>query len=88
MTLKPAEFDKLKAHVDKTWTSSRCPMCDANDWGVSGTVHLPLQDMAPRSLTQMLMPTNCVPLVVQTCLTCGNTVFINMVVAGLCEGVE
>ena len=142
MTLKPAEFDKLKAHVDKTWTSSRCPMCDANDWRVSGTVHLPLQDMAPRSLTQMLMPTNCarmaktdatreaaqtrreaaeyqrrfvnirraaaaeqaeharkvaitekvtarcVPLVVQTCLTCGNTVFINMVVAGLCEGVE
>lgn len=78
MTLKPAEFDKLKAHVDKTWTSSRCPMCDANDWGVSGTVHLPLQDMAPC----------CVPLVVQTCLTCGNTVFINMVVAGLCEGVE
>ena len=59
MTLKPAEFDKLKAHVDKTWTSSRCPMCDANDWRVSGTVHLPLQDMAPRSLTQMLMPTNC-----------------------------
>ena len=79
-----ADFEIVALKQDRAWrdvriyVSSRCPMCDANDWGVSGTVHLPLQDMAPC----------CVPLVVQTCLTCGNTVFINMVVAGLCEGVE
>jgi hypothetical protein len=65
----------LKEH----WTKPRkCAVCSKETWGLSPNfAHL------PESLVGLHQAVRTIPLVVLTCRTCGNTLFLNAIVMGL-----
>lgn len=74
-------------HVNMTWKTKKCPMCGKRDWKVEGVVRLLINDYPS---TSALCTEDPVPLTLPSaafvCGKCGNTLLINLVLAGLAKG--
>jgi hypothetical protein len=78
----PDQLARLQAHVGKNWKSGGCPMCRSHTLSVQGRVDLVLRDIVSHRgeavPQQAALPTGAV-----TCATCGYTMLINLVFAGI-----
>ena len=79
MALEQATIQKIVEHLKRTWTVQACPMCRNNNWEIHGQVTLTLGATPGRASAagQIL------PCAVVICQVCGNSVIINLVVAGI-----
>jgi hypothetical protein len=77
--IDPAVAKKLVEHIQRKWKNG-CPMCGARTWDLSGFSNVGIKkDIGPSmALGGPALPCACV-----ICQTCGNTVLINLIVAGV-----
>lgn len=82
MALSPNEHQAVLAHVNRTWLTKLCPMCGANNWMLYGVIRMSLIDSTtPPNLWHNIYA-QTMPTAAMLCQNCGNTVLVNMVVAG------
>ena len=74
--------DKLIQAINMNWKNKNCPMCSENNWNVDTRMVSPvrLSDKGGIELGGQIMP-----LVAITCMTCGNTLFVNPLVVDSLE---
>jgi hypothetical protein len=79
VALDPATTQKLVEHLKRTWSVQVCPMCKQSHWQVHGQVMLSLGSTPghPSPAGQSL------PCAVVVCQACGNSVIVNLIVAGI-----
>lgn len=73
-------IEKLIKHLERKWSSNKCPMCGFIDWNFSGILYR-LRTYQDIGLVTAKLPT--IPIFPVTCGNCGNTVLINAIVAGI-----
>lgn len=71
---------KIVAHIHAKWTNG-CPMCGSRAWELGGFVNLPIAETL--NPAEILLGGPALPSTVVVCKNCGNTVFINLIVAGM-----
>lgn len=79
MALSQDQLQTLLNHINARWRNKACAICGVNNWTFNGPVSLSINP----ALNQMMIGGPQVPVAVATCRHCGNTVLINLVVAGL-----
>lgn len=86
MSLTDEQQSKVLAHLKETWRQHNCALCGANNWSVNGVVMLGLY--GEPQLTGKAVPIGgpSLPCAAVTCGTCGQTILINLVVAGAFDG--
>jgi hypothetical protein len=67
---------KVAEHLKKTWRTSACLLCGCTTWELHGHVTVLLADVPGGTSS-----TEGLPAVALVCQRCGNTVFMNLVVA-------
>lgn len=81
MKLDDKQREKLLKHLQEKWKPpATCPVCKSNTWDVSKEIY-ELREFQGGGL--VLGGSPIVPLVPVTCTTCGNTVLLNALVAGV-----
>ena len=75
MKLNKPLFEK---QIKKKWPTKVCPMCGCNTWTYDDTLCTPLT-LGPNN--SINLGGKIMPLVPVTCTNCGNTIFINALVA-------
>lgn len=80
MALTEAEQARLFQHINQKWRNKFCFQCSANTWSVDATVKLILGDSKP---TGIVLGGSFQPYATMTCTNCGNTLLINLIVAGV-----
>jgi len=78
VAFEAAKIQKIIEHIKNTWTVQSCPMCKQNNWEIHGQVTLSLGPSVGRSSAAG----QSLPCAVIVCQVCGNSVIINLVVAG------
>lgn len=68
----------LAAYINEKWANSNCRLCNQNKWSTEGYINLSISPNAGLVLGGPALPTVAV-----ICMNCGNTVFINALVAGI-----
>lgn len=76
MAVDEATRDKVTEHLKKTWRTAACLLCGCTVWELHGHVTVVLGDTPGATAA-----TEGLPSVAAVCQRCGNTVFINLVVA-------
>lgn len=76
MPLNATVIEQLLAHTKAKWKNHSCPLCFVNNWSVEG-VAVPLADGSRMWVDRSL------PSAALVCLNCGNTVLVNLYVAGV-----
>lgn len=83
------EERKLLEHVNAKWKDKGCAACGLNSWSIHGFVNLTI-DPRPRptvdiygGLGLMMGGAACLPSAVMICTSCGATLLVNLVVAGV-----
>lgn len=77
MAIDPTLKDTLVEHIKRTWRTPGCALCGCSIWELYGHLTLPLADGPGGAPTGDGLPTVAV-----VCQRCGNTVLVNLVVAG------
>lgn len=75
MKLNKLLFEK---HLNEKWSTKVCPMCGCNAWTYDDILCTPLT-LGPNN--SINLGGKIMPLVPVTCTNCGNTIFINALVA-------
>lgn len=75
MALNKSLFEK---HLNEKWSSKVCPMCGGNNWTYDDNIYTPLTLGINKSIN---LGGRILPLVAVTCSNCGNTIFVNSLVA-------
>jgi hypothetical protein len=70
--------DALTAHINRTWATKECLQCGLNNWAMHGYITLTIADTLGGIQGASILPTAAA-----VCQVCGNTVLINLVVAGV-----
>ncbi len=81
--LKPEQSKKYIEHLGKTAKDAKCQWCGENQWKPSDHYVVPLILTPAGEATLNNVP--LIPLMLNTCLKCGNTMFFNAVVAQVFE---
>lgn len=77
--------NRFEQHLNESWGNKTCPMCHSNQWSYDDTIFTPVIVDSNKS---MAVGGKFMPLVAVTCLHCGNTVFINGMVANAIDDNE
>ena len=81
MKLDEKQRDKLVKFLQEKWKPpASCTVCRSNTWDVSKEIY-ELREFQGGGL--VVGPGPIVPVVPVTCTTCGNTVLLNALVAGI-----
>jgi hypothetical protein len=80
-----AQFAKLQEHLSEKWQGRRCPMCQSpsHRWLAHAYVQLAIE---PTPGLKNYGPANILPSAAVMCSSCGYTVIVNLVVAGVLPG--
>jgi hypothetical protein len=70
--------NKIAEHLKRTWRHSACLHCGSATWELHGHITILLSD----TVGAVAAPSAGLPSVAMVCQRCGNTVLINLVVAG------
>lgn len=82
MILTEEERKKINDFLEIKWKSPHnCSICHKNSWNISKEV-FELRPFYGGGL-KMLSPSVVAPVIIITCANCGNTIFINALIAGL-----
>jgi hypothetical protein len=79
VALDQATIEKIVEHLKGKWAVQACPMCKNNNWEIHGQVTLSLFTMGVKSSGAG----QALPCAVVICQVCGNSVIVNLVVAGI-----
>lgn len=84
--LTPEQKQALKDHVDKTWKTTACVLCGHSEWTADGVTPLlmldtPTEAGGTRRTMNITGPADAVGSLM--CTRCGNTVLVNLIVAGV-----
>jgi hypothetical protein len=79
VALDQATIQKIVEHLKRKWTVQTCPMCKQNNWEIHGQVTLSLTAATGRATGAG----QALPCAVVICQVCGNSVIVNLVVAGI-----
>lgn len=79
MALAPNEIKQLSEFINARWSTKKCSMCGSNNWDITGHITLIVSDVP--GLMQVGSP--ALPCAAAICQFCGNTVIVNLVVAGI-----
>ena len=81
MKLTKLQLEKLKQHLADKWkTPVACAVCGENNWNVSDGLY-ELREFHGGSM--VIGGSAIIPVSPVTCNTCGNTVLINPLIAGI-----
>jgi hypothetical protein len=81
MKLSPEQHAKLQAFINSKWRHGSCQVCGQNSWGLNDIV-FELRAFQGGSLI-IGGQSPIYPVCTIACNNCGNTIFINALVAGL-----
>lgn len=84
MALEPERLQALLAFTRKQWKSPACQLCGHNEWAIDGPAEIAIP-YPPGSFEERIKRPPTLACAAFTCRNCGNTVLVNMVVAGLVE---
>ncbi|QEH70497.1 hypothetical protein [Cellulosilyticum sp. WCF-2] len=70
--------EKFENHIKEKWYNKACLMCSNNNWTYDDSIFTPLSTGPNNSIN---LGGKILPLVPVTCTSCGNTIFINALVA-------
>ena len=81
MEVKLEKLDKKKfiEHLNKKWGKRSCPMCGANSWNISEKTY----ELREFKEGPLVVGGSIVPIILVTCTNCGNSVFVNAIVANI-----
>lgn len=75
--------NKVMQHLVNKWgEKKKCPMCNQSSWWISDTVY-EMREFHGGGLVLGAGP--IIPIITVACQNCGNTIFINAIVAGVVE---
>lgn len=77
MALKDEREKAVAAHLRRTWSTAKCPMCRQNEWKIKLHATLTLSD-DPRNLAGSGLGLPCAAII---CMKCGVTMLVNLGVA-------
>jgi len=81
MKLNDEQHESLLNHLQSKWKApATCPVCKSNDWDVAKDI-FELREFHGGSM--VIGNSSVMPISPVTCKTCGNTVLINPLVAGI-----
>jgi hypothetical protein len=69
----------LLRHINAKWTAKTCPFCNQSKWDIGGWSPILLGPGAGN----VVIGGAVLPSVAMVCMTCGNTVLINAIIAGI-----
>ena len=75
------DVDKFIAYLDQKWGTRPCTMCGQSSWGVNDSVF----QLIEFHKGAFIIGGSALPVIPVICKNCGNTVFVNAVVAGIVE---
>ena len=82
MKLNDKQHQQLNEHIKKSWKPpATCQVCKSNNWNIADSVY-ELREFHGGDLV-VGGSGGIVPLCPVTCNTCGNTVLINPLIAGI-----
>lgn len=76
--MKKIDAEKLIRHLNQKWKNKTCPLCGNTQWTVSDKIH-ELHEYQDSGV--IIGSGNIFPIVPITCINCGNTIFINPIIA-------
>jgi hypothetical protein len=79
MAFDATTIERIIQHLKSGWTVQTCPMCKKSNWEVHGPVTLSLGGGSEYSAA----PGQNLPCAAIVCQSCGNTLIVNLVVAGI-----
>lgn len=71
--------ERLIRHINDRWQTKACPYCGQNDWNIGDSI---VSTISIGNNKEMQIGGRFQPLVTITCNHCGNTVFVNGLIAG------
>lgn len=80
--LSDAEMAQLLRFINTKWSNASCNLCGVNSWSITGMVRLELTTTTGPAI----VGGDNVPTAVAMCKNCGNTVLVNLVIAGIVSG--
>jgi hypothetical protein len=82
MKLNEQQQADLKSHISENWKSpAECQVCKKNSWNISNFVY-ELREFSNGNLV-IGGSSGIFPVCPVTCNSCGNTIFINPLIAGI-----
>ena len=81
MALDAATIERIIQHLKSAWTVQACPMCRKSNWEVHGPITFSLG--ATESFASSVALGQSLPCAAVVCQSCGNSLLINLVVAGI-----
>lgn len=85
MSFTPVERNHLLAFTQSHWGTPHCKLCGQNTWAIDGPVELTMGH-TPGSFEAVVgTAKQTMPCAAFTCRYCGNTIFVNLLVAGLVQ---
>jgi hypothetical protein len=81
VALDAATIQKIIAHLKSTWAVQTCPMCKQNNWEIHGQITITLGGTPGHGSGGG----QSLPCAAVICQVCGNSVIINLVVAGVVQ---
>ena len=74
--LSPDRHQAIIAHINARWAHKTCQLCGRNEWTADGYITMPIADrLGP------ILGSSAIPVIVVTCINCGNMVMVNALVA-------
>lgn len=83
MPLEPDQLHRLLKFTRARWKSPSCQLCAANEWAVDGIVAITVEHRPNSFEAVMGAAKQTLPCAAFTCRNCGNTVLVNLIIAGL-----
>jgi hypothetical protein len=71
-------IERIIQHLKSAWTVQACPMCRKSNWEVHGPITFALG-----TSENFVTPGQNLPCAAIVCQSCGNSLIINLVVAGI-----
>jgi hypothetical protein len=71
-------IERIIDHLKSRWTIQACPMCRTSNWEVHGPITLSLGGS-----DKSAGPSQNLPCAAIVCQSCGNSLIVNLVVAGI-----
>ena len=81
MAFDAATIERIIQHLKSAWTVQACPMCRKSNWEVHGPITFSL-GTTEGSTSYATFGQN-LPCAAIVCQSCGNSLLINLVVAGI-----
>ncbi len=70
--------NKLVDHINSKWTTKMCPYCGKNNWNIGDSI---VTTLSVGENKELRLGGKFQPMVSITCNNCGNTVFVNALIA-------